>query len=129
MNDKIKLIRKFEIERYKKLAKALTILAMFLIGAPLGAIIKRGGLGIPVLLSVVFFVLFYVISLLGEKWARQGLMDPFWGDWLANLVLFPIGFFFLYQARRDAKLFDSDYYIIMWRKFKSKFRKLNYSNN
>jgi len=129
MSDKIKLIRKFEIERYKKLAKALTIMAMFLIGAPLGAIIKKGGLGFPVLLSVLFFVLFYVMSLLGEKWARQGLMDEFWGDWLPNLVLFPIGFFFLYQARRDAKLFDSDYYRTMWKRSKSGFIKLIRGNN
>ncbi len=127
IDDKIKLIRKFEIERYKKLAMALTILAMFLIGAPLGAIVKKGGLGMPVLFSVVFFVLFYIISMLGEKWARQGIMDPLIGVWLANFVLFPIGIIFLIQARRDAKLFDSDYYIIMWNRMRKFFQAIKSS--
>ncbi len=120
-NDMIKRIRRFEIERYKKLAMALTILAMFLIGAPLGAIIKKGGLGMPVIISVFFFVLFYVISMLGEKWARQGLMEPLMGVWLANIVLFPIGFFFLIQARRDARLFDGDYYRIAFIRIREKY--------
>lgn len=121
MDNMIKQIRKFTIEKYKKLSMAMTILAMFLIGAPLGAIIKRGGLGMPVLLSIVFFVLFYVISMLGEKWARQGLMTPLLGVWLANMVLFPVGLFFLKQARRDARLLDTDYYMVVWEKVKKKF--------
>ncbi len=122
LKDMIKQIRKFDIERYKKLAMSLTILAMFLIGAPLGAIIKKGGLGMPVLFSIFFFVLFYIVSMLGEKWARQGLMSPLLGVWLANIVLFPIGFMFLYQARRDAKLFDGDFYRILFTRLRKKIK-------
>lgn len=122
MNNMIRQIRLFTIEKYKKLSMAMTIMAMFLIGAPLGAIIKRGGLGMPVLLSIVFFVLFYVISMLGEKWARQGMMSPLLGVWLANLFLFPVGIFFLRQARRDARLFDTDYYRVLWEKIRKKLK-------
>lgn len=122
MSGMIRQIRMFEIEKFKKLAMAITILAFFLIGAPLGAIIKRGGLGMPVLLSILFFVLFYVISMLGEKWARQGLMSPLLAVWLANIILIPIGLFALKQARKDAKLFDLDYYNVLWKRIRKRFK-------
>lgn len=121
-----KTIRKFNIEKYKKFAMAFTILIMFLIGAPLGAIIKRGGLGVPVLFSIFFFILFYVFSILGEKWARQGLISEIFGVWMANLVLLPIGLVFLRQARRDARLFDADYYAILINRVR---KKLGFKDN
>ena len=88
-------INKFQLEQYKKLSYAVTILIMFFIGAPLGSIIKRGGLGIPVLISLSFFILFYVISMICEKWTRTDVMNPMLAAWMANIILFPIGMFFI----------------------------------
>ncbi|MGF1639174.1 MAG: LptF/LptG family permease [Cyclobacteriaceae bacterium] len=111
-----------EIERYKKFSYACTILIMFFIGAPLGAIIKKGGLGLPVLLSIFFFILFYVISMSAEKWARQGLVNNIFAVWLANLILLPIGFVFTKGARNDARLFEADLYHVLWMNFKNKLQ-------
>lgn len=98
----------FQVQWHKILASAIACMAMFLIGAPLGALIRKGGLGIPVLASIVFFILFYVLSLLGEKWSKSGTLPVVAGMWMANVILFAIGFLFLLQARRDARIFDSD---------------------
>ena len=107
-------INKFSLERYRKMSYAVTILIMFFIGAPLGAIIKRGGLGVPVLISMSFFILFYVITMICEKWTRSGVMDPFLAAWMANIILFPIGMFFMYQAKNDVRLFDMDFYNVLF---------------
>lgn len=115
---------KFKVEYYKKLSMSFTILIMFFIGAPLGAIIKRGGLGLPVLISIAFFILFYVLSMISEKWARQSVMDPLLAAWMANVILFPIGMIFLYQAKNDARLLEMDFYVIMLEKLKFKFWRL-----
>lgn len=118
--DKLKTdINKFEFEQYKKLSMAVTILIMFFIGAPLGAIIKRGGLGFPVLISLSFFILFYVISMMCEKWTRADIMSPFLAAWMANIILLPIGLFFMKQAKNDARLFDMDFYSVIFLKIKS----------
>ena len=128
-------INKFQLERYKKLSYAITILMMFFIGAPLGSIIKRGGLGVPVLISLSFFILFYVISMICEKWTRTDVMDPFLAAWMANIILFPIGMFFMRQARNDARLFETDFYNVVFIKLKTylfsitrKFKKTNSLN-
>ncbi len=112
-------INKFQLERFKKLSYAVTILIMFFIGAPLGSIIKRGGLGIPVLISISFFILFYIISMICEKYTRTDMMDPFVAAWMANFILLPIGIFFMKQARNDARLFDMDFYNIILMKVKT----------
>jgi lipopolysaccharide export system permease protein len=114
-------INKFELEQHKKLSYAVTILIMFFIGAPLGAIIKRGGLGIPVLISLSFFILFYVISMICEKWTRTDVMDPVLAAWMANIILLPIGLFFMKQAKNDARLFDLDFYSVAFIKIKAYF--------
>lgn len=123
-------INKFQLERFKKLSYAITILIMFFIGAPLGAIIKRGGLGFPVLISLSFFILFYVISMMCEKWTRADVMDPFLSAWMANIILLPVGVFFMKQAKNDARLFDTDFYSVVFLRikaylfsFKSRFKK------
>jgi lipopolysaccharide export system permease protein len=106
----------FDVQWHKILAQAIACMAMFLIGAPLGSIIKKGGLGFPVLMSILFFIIFYVLSLMGEKWAKQGSLDVTIGMWQANVILFIIGLFFLRQARADARLFDADFYNVVWQK-------------
>lgn len=115
--------RAFDIQWHKILAQAIACIAMFLIGAPLGAIIKKGGLGVPVLMSILFFILFYVLSLMGEKWAKQAVFSVPMGMWLANTILVLIGLVFLKQARADARLFDSDFYNVFWDKLKRRFFK------
>ena len=118
--DKLKAeINKFQLERYKKLSYAVTILIMFFIGAPLGSIIKKGGLGVPVIISISFFILFYIISMVCEKYTRTDIMDPLLAAWMSNILLFPVGMFFLRQARNDARLFDTDFYSIFFLKVKN----------
>jgi len=118
----------FDVQWHKILANSIACIAMFLIGAPLGSIIKKGGLGVPVLVSILFFIVFYVLSLMGEKWAKQGVLSVAEGMWLANLVLLIIGLVFLKQARADARLFESDFYNVVWDKLKRRFSKTESTN-
>ena len=108
--------RRYEIAWYQKYSQAIACFVMFLIGAPLGAIIKKGGLGMPVLISILFFILFYMLTITGEKWAKEGVTDAFFGTIFSNLCLLPFGLFFLRQARKDARLFESDFYAGMQKK-------------
>ena len=103
----------FEIQWHKILASSLACVAMFLIGAPLGAIIKKGGLGMPFLVSIIFFIVYYVITMQGEKLAKQGTVSPAVGVWMADAILFVIGLIFLRQARADARLFEADFYNVV----------------
>ena len=111
---------RFKIQSYKIFAQAFSCLIMFLIGAPLGSIIKRGGFGFPVIVSIGFFIVYYVLMSIGEKWAKEELITPFFGIWLANFVLLPFGVFFLRQARLDARLFDIDFYNVFIEKINSR---------
>lgn len=123
MNHAAKEARVFTVEKHRKFTQSLACLIMFLIGAPLGAIIKKGGLGVPVLISIVFFIIFYVFSLLGEKWAKEGLVLIPYGAWGANFILFWFGLFFLKQARTDSRLFEADMYRVAFSQLKNRFRK------
>ncbi|MCX2741635.1 LptF/LptG family permease [Pontibacter anaerobius] len=109
----------YEVEIWRKYTQSVSIIIMFLIGAPLGAIIKKGGLGVPVVISIVFFITMYVMTILGEKWAREGLVSVGAGMWAANFILLPIGLFFLYQARNDSSLLELDF----WRKLMARLRR------
>ncbi len=110
--------RRYEIAWYQKYSQAIACFMMFLIGAPLGSIIKKGGLGLPVLISILFFILFYMLTITGEKWAKEGVTDSLFGTIFSNLCLLPFGLFFLRQARRDARLFEGDFYTGLWKKIK-----------
>ena len=103
-------ISKNDYESNKKVTQAMSCLIMFLIGAPLGAIIKRGGLGVPVLISVAFFIAFYVLSEMSRKWAEELVMDADLAVWFPNLMLLPFGIVFLIQARLDTRLLEVDFY-------------------
>ncbi len=115
--------RTFVVEKYKKYTQSVACLVMFLIGAPLGAIIKKGGLGMPVLISILFFIIFYVFSLLGEKWSKEGLVLIPYGVWGADFILFWIGMFFLRQARHDSRLLEADAYRVAFNRLKDRLRK------
>ncbi len=110
----------FQIQWHKIWSNSLACIVMFLIGAPLGAIIKKGGLGFPVIFSIFFFILFYLFMSTGEKWALQGRITVPQGIWAADFFLTLVGLFFLRQARLDARLFDSDYYQVLIDKIKAR---------
>ena len=114
---------KYDLEKHGKWARAFTCIVMFLIGAPLGTIIKRGGLGMPILVSVGFFIFYYTVSIVAEKYGKEGILSPFMASWLSNFILLPVGLFFLRQARIDARLFESDFYAILVDKFKNGFKR------
>jgi lipopolysaccharide export system permease protein len=107
--------RRYQIAWYQKYTQSFACFVMFLIGAPLGAIIKKGGLGMPVLISIIFFIIYYMLTISGEKWAKEGLVDPLFGTWFSNLCLLPFGLFFLKQARNDSRLFEPDFYQGIWK--------------
>ncbi|MFD2201001.1 LptF/LptG family permease [Shivajiella indica] len=114
--------RRFQIAWFQKYTTALACIVMFLIGAPLGAIIKKGGLGMPVLVSIIFFIIYYMLTITGEKWAKEGVTTALFGTFFSILVLLPFGFFFLRQARKDARLFEADMYIEFFKKLQKSFK-------
>ncbi|MEO7990365.1 MAG: LptF/LptG family permease [Chryseolinea sp.] len=114
-------VRTFKIQWHKILASSFACIAMFLIGAPLGAIIKRGGLGVPFLVSIVFFIIYYILSMQGEKIAKQGGIPIATGIWAADFILLIFGLLFLRQARADARLFEADFYRVVFDKLKTWF--------
>jgi len=108
--DANKAIRKYAVEYQKKFTLPAACIALFLIGAPLGAIIRKGGLGMPVVVSVIFFLFYYIISTIGETSVKEGSLSPFIGMWIAILVLTPVGLFLSYKAANDSALFDMEAY-------------------
>ena len=104
------IIRKHKIEWHRKIALAIACIILFLIGSPLGAIIRKGGFGMPVMVSVFFFVFYHVINIIGEKAAKEATLSPIEGMWLANLVFLPIAIFLIYKTSRNITLFDISQY-------------------
>jgi len=98
------------IEWHRKLTLSFACIVLFFIGAPLGAIIRKGGLGMPVVVSVIFFLIFHVLSITGEKLVKQGELLPWQGMWMATAFLFPIGVFLFYKATTDSMILDIDTY-------------------
>ncbi len=113
------LLKRADIELYKKFAQALACLMLFFIGAPLGALIRKGGLGTSVIVAVLFFVLYWVVDISGTKLARDGSVDASIGTMISALVLAPIGFFLTNRAIHDATFFDADLLRTGWRKITS----------
>lgn len=111
-------LRKHEIEWHKKFTLSLACLIFFFIGAPFGAIIRKGGLGLPLVISVLFFVLYYVVTLTGEKMVRESIWPGFMGVWFSSLILFPIGAFLTYKATNDSSFLNMDSYIKFFNKLK-----------
>ncbi|MDQ8054417.1 MAG: LptF/LptG family permease [Pedobacter sp.] len=105
-----KEIIRARIEYQRKYTLAASCLLLFFIGAPLGAIIRKGGLGLPVVIAIVFFLIYHIISTVAEKSAKEGDLDPIMGMWTAIIVLTPLGVFLTYKATVDSALFDIDYY-------------------
>ena len=110
----------YTTEMNKKITLPVLIIILFFIAAPLGTIIRKGGLGMPLVISVVMFIIYYVISLTGEKLAKEGIWNLYAGMWLANIVFLPIAIFITYKASLDSGLFDIDVYKKVFRFVKSK---------
>lgn len=110
LKEKERVLRKHKIEWHRKIVLSLACLVLFLIGAPLGSIIRKGGLGTPLIFAIIFFMVFYFSSTTGEKFAKENTMSPFYGMWLATFILVPIGFFLTYKAMRDSQLFNKEFY-------------------
>ncbi len=115
-NEKHRDLRKHQIEWHRKISLSLACLVLFLIGAPMGSIIRKGGLGSPLVLAVIFFMAFYFMGTTGESFAKGGTMKPFYGMWLSTFVLVPIGIFLTVKAINDSQLFNKEYYYRNWQK-------------
>tara|TARA_B100000427_G_C15496282_1_gene589950 strand:+ start:473 stop:1852 length:1380 start_codon:yes stop_codon:yes gene_type:complete len=100
------IITKHKVEWHRKISLAFSCILFFLIGAPLGSVIRKGGFGIPVLVAALLFIFYYVINVIGEKSSKDLSMQPFEGMWLANLVFIPIAIFCIYKAQNNSKNFD-----------------------
>lgn len=111
----MKDLRRHEIELHKKFTLSFACIIFFFIGAPLGAIIKKGGLGMPLVISVLLFVVYFIFDNMGYKMARDGKIDVTLGIWLSTMVMFPLGVFFTYKAVGDTTMFDFDMYRRAWR--------------
>ena len=100
------------IEMHRKFTLSVACLLFFFIGAPLGAIIRKGGLGVPIITGVLFFIFYYIIDNTGYKAAKAGAMEPWFGIWLSSLILAPIGIWLTWRAINESPLFDWDTYKI-----------------
>lgn len=105
---RVRTLRKHEVELHRKFSLSLACLLLFFIGAPLGAIIRKGGLGLPVVVSILFFVFYYVLSITGEKFAKESIWDAWVGMWLSSAIILPLGIFLTYKATSDSPLLDAE---------------------
>ncbi len=117
-NDQILRMR---TEWHKKFTFAISCLMLFFIGAPLGAIIKKGGLGLPVVMSLILFIVYYIVTIICQKSAMEEALTVTTGMWLPIAVFMPLGVFLTYKAANDSALFDRDAYINLWNKVKKLF--------
>lgn len=111
-------LRSHWIEWNRKFTLSVACIVLFMIGAPLGSIIRKGGLGTPLIFAIVFFVLFHLLNTFGEKFAKEGVSSPGAGMWLSTAVLIPIGIFLTWKAMRDSQLFNKEFYYRFFKKVK-----------
>lgn len=130
VNHSITYLRRHEIELHRKFTLSFACLIFFFIGAPLGAIIRKGGFGMPAVISVLMFIVYYIIDNTGYKMAREGIWEVWQGMWLSSAILLPVGIFLTYKAAVDATLFNADSYKKIYQAIKEKvFRKKRSKDN
>lgn len=117
-----KEVLKYQIEWHRKFSLSIACLTLFFIGAPLGAIIRKGGIGYPTVVAIFMFLIYYVISIIGERSAKEGAINMFVGMWISTLVLLPIGLYLTYRANRDSIVFN-------WRNALKQFQKRRKAKN
>lgn len=123
MEDDRKVIRIHQIELMKKFTLSFACIVFFFIGAPLGAIIRKGGLGTPIVISVLLFIVYYIFDNSGYKLARDGRWPIWAGMWLSSMVLLPLGIFFTYKAVNDSAVFNSDAYKLFFKRLTGKLER------
>lgn len=121
---KKKDLRFHQIEWHRKFSLSFACIVLFLIGAPLGSIIRKGGMGMPLVIAVIFFLVFHLLNMFGEKFVREGITGAVFGMWLSTFVLLPIGFFLTYKAMRDSQLFNKEFYYRLFKNVKPLLSKL-----
>lgn len=112
---------KFNVEWHRKFTLSFACLLLFLIGAPLGAIIRKGGVGMPLVIAVSFFVVYHITSVTGEKLAKSGSLPPIVGMWMSTGMLLPIAFLLIQQARNDSQIFTKEWYLRAWGRIRKLF--------
>lgn len=117
-----KELRLYLIEWHNKFTMSIAVLVLFLIGAPLGSIVRKGGIGTPVVFAVIFFVIFFLLNNFGKKFVREDVLQPVSGIWMATMVLVPIGLFLIYKAMHDSQLFNKESYFRAFRKIQAAFK-------
>lgn len=121
-NDRVNL-RLHLMAWHEKITMSIACLVLFMIGAPLGSIIRKGGIGLPLIFAVIFFVIFFLLNNFGRKFVKQDVLQPITGMWMATYVLLPVGIFLTYKAMNDSQLFNKEYYNRLFKKIKTRFRK------
>jgi len=117
--NKRKELRLHLIEWHQKFTMSIAVVVLFLIGAPLGSIVRKGGIGTPVVFAVIFFVIFFLLNNFGKKFVREDVLKPLPGMWLATYVLVPIGLFLIFKALNDSQLFNKENYFRVFRKIRA----------
>lgn len=111
-------IRRHKIEWHRKLTLSFACLLLFMIGAPLGSIIRKGGLGSPLVFAVIFFIIFHLFNTFGEKFVKEDVTTAFVGMWLSTMILIPICAFLTFKAMRDSQMFNKEFYYRLYRSMK-----------
>lgn len=120
LDSKIEQMTAFDLEWHHKFTIAFSCIVMFLIGGSIGAIVKRGGLGVPVIIAIIFFIIMYLLTTNGDKLAKEGFIPAIYGAWFSNVILLGCGFYFLQKALQDSQLFEPDIYRMQFEKLKVK---------
>lgn len=116
-------IRKSDVEWNKKFTLSFACLIFFFIGAPLGAIIRKGGLGMPFVVSILLFIVYWVISMIGERSAKEGAIMPFIGTWISSIILLPLGIILTYKSVTDSEIMNIEAYSNFFKKILNFFKK------
>lgn len=116
-------LTRYWIEVHRKFTLSIACLILFFIGAPLGAIIRKGGLGLPTVFSIIFFLIYYLLSITGEKFSKEGLWPVWKGMWLSSMVLLPVGLFLTQKAITDSAIFEWEFYFRPFKRVIERFRK------
>ncbi|HMO62850.1 MAG TPA: LptF/LptG family permease [Ferruginibacter sp.] len=111
-------LRQANIEWHRKFSYSFACLVLFFIGAPLGSIIRKGGFGMPLVIAVIFFIVFHLLSIFGEKFAKEAVLSEALGMWMPVLILSPVGAFLTYKAIHDSQLFNKEFYYRLINNFK-----------
>ncbi|MBR4213349.1 MAG: methionyl-tRNA formyltransferase [Bacteroidales bacterium] len=119
-------LRRTDIEWYRKFTLSVACFIFFFIGAPLGAIIRKGGFGTPVIISIFFFLIYYIIDITGKKLAREGSITPFEGTFISTAILLPIGIYLTYRSTKDSSLVNFDSYKLFFKNMGAWFKRIYY---